>query len=47
MSQDIWYMIKNTAKVTGFLGGGGKPVPLSEEEVKTINGADKWRNFAA
>ena len=38
MSQDIWYMIKNTAKVTGFLGGGGKPVPLSEEEVKTIKG---------
>lgn len=38
MSQDIWYMIKNTAKVTGFLGGGGKPVPLSEEEVTTIKG---------
>ena len=38
MSQDIWYMIKNTAKVTGFLGGGGKPVPLSEEEVETIKG---------
>jgi len=38
MSRDIWYMIKNTAKVTGFLGGGGKPVPLSEEEVKTIKG---------
>ena len=38
MSQDIWYMIKNTAKVTGFLGSGGKPVPLSEEEVKTIKG---------
>ena len=36
MSQDIWYMIKNTAKVTGFLGSGGKPVPLSEDEVKTI-----------
>ena len=38
MSQDIWYMIKNTAKVTGFLGSGSKPVPLSEEEVKTIKG---------
>ena len=36
MSRDIWYMIKNTAKVTGFLGSGGKPVPLSEDEVKTI-----------
>ena len=36
MSQDVWYMIKNTPKVTGFLGGGSEPVPLSEEEVKTI-----------
>ena len=38
MTQDIWYMIKNTAKVTGFLGGGGTPVPLSEEEVKLVMG---------
>ncbi len=36
MDQDIWYMIKNTPKVTGFLGGSGTPVPLSEEEVKSI-----------
>jgi transcription termination/antitermination protein NusG len=36
MNQDIWYMIKNTPKVTGFLGGGSEPVPLSEEEVGTI-----------
>lgn len=36
MNQDIWYMIKNTPKVTGFLGGGGEPVPLSEEEIKLI-----------
>ena len=36
MSQDIWYMIKNTAKVSGFLGGGGKPVPLSEEEMRAV-----------
>lgn len=36
MDQDIWYMIKNTPKVTGFLGGGSNPVPLSEEEVKNI-----------
>ena len=36
MTQDIWYMIKNTPKVTGFLGGGGVPVPLSEEEIKSI-----------
>mgnify|MGYP003959655757 FL=1 len=29
-------MIKNTAKVTGFLGGGGNPVPLSEEEMAAV-----------
>ena len=36
MNQDIWYMIKNTPKVTGFLGNSAEPVPLSGEEVKTI-----------
>ncbi len=36
MTQDIWYRIKNTPKVTGFLGGGQTPVPLSESEVKLI-----------
>ncbi|QPJ64275.1 MAG: transcription termination/antitermination protein NusG [Candidatus Nitrohelix vancouverensis] len=36
MDQDIWYLIKNTAKVTGFPGAGGHPVALSEGEVKTI-----------
>lgn len=36
MTQEIWYMIKNTPKVTGFLGGGQSPVPLSEGEVKAI-----------
>ena len=38
MTQDIWYMIKNTAKVTGFLGGAGTPIPLPEEEVELIMG---------
>ena len=35
MDQDIWYLIKNSPKVTGF-PGGATPAPLSEEEVKTI-----------
>ena len=38
MTRDIWYMIKNTAKVTGFLGGSGTPVPLPEKEVELIMG---------
>jgi transcriptional antiterminator NusG len=36
MSQDVWYMIKNTSKVTGFLGASGTPVPLSKEEVVVV-----------
>lgn len=35
MDQDIWYLIKNTPKVTGF-PGGAQPVPLTEEEVKSV-----------
>ena len=38
MTQDIWYLIKNTAKVTGFLGGCGTPAPLPEAEIQLIMG---------
>ncbi len=36
MSDDAWHVVKNTPKVTGFVGTGTKPVPLSEEEVSRI-----------
>lgn len=36
MGDDIWYVIKNTPKVTGFLGGAKEPTPLSDEEVAQI-----------
>jgi transcriptional antiterminator NusG len=36
MGDDVWYVIKNTPKVTGFLGGLKEPAPLSEEEVAQI-----------
>lgn len=32
LNDDSWHMVKNTAKVTGFLGGGTRPVPMSEAE---------------
>src|SRR3546814_19531584 len=32
MTDHSWHLVKNTPKVTGFLGGGGKPVPISESE---------------
>jgi len=35
MDQDIWYLIKNTSKVTGF-PGGASPAPLTATEVKDV-----------
>jgi transcriptional antiterminator NusG len=36
MSDDSWYVVRNTRGVTGFVGPGSKPVPLSDEEVRTM-----------
>lgn len=36
LSEDAWYLIKSTAKVSGFLGGRGKPMPISEAEVARL-----------
>jgi transcriptional antiterminator NusG len=36
MSDNAWHVVKSTPKVTGFVGTGTKPVPLSEDEVKRI-----------
>jgi transcriptional antiterminator NusG len=36
MSDDAWHMVKNTPKVTGFVGTGIKPTPLPQEEVDRI-----------
>jgi len=33
---ETWHLVKNTPKVTGFLGGGGKPQPISESEASRI-----------
>lgn len=32
MTDDVYHLIKNTPKVTGFLGSGGKPQPISDRE---------------
>lgn len=34
ITDESWYIVRNTKGVTGFVGPGSKPVPLSEEEVK-------------
>mgnify|MGYP000362357042 FL=1 len=36
MNDESWYVVRNTRGVTGFVGPGSKPVPLSDEEVKMM-----------
>jgi transcriptional antiterminator NusG len=36
MSDAAWHLIKNTDKVTGFLGGGRRPVPISQKEAEAM-----------
>lgn len=36
MNDDTWYVVRNTRGVTGFVGQGSKPVPLSAEEMMTL-----------
>lgn len=36
LTDESWSMVKNTPKVTGFLGGGGRPQPISETEASRI-----------
>jgi len=36
MSDQLWHEVKNTPRVTGFVGGGNSPVPLSADEVNSI-----------
>lgn len=36
MNDETWHFVKNIPKVTGFLGSGSKPAPVSEREVQSI-----------
>ena len=36
MNDDSWYVVRNTRGVTGFVGPGSKPVPLTEAEMKPL-----------
>lgn len=36
MNDESWQVVRNTPGITGFVGGGNKPTPLAEEEVKAI-----------
>lgn len=41
MSDETWYIVRNTRGVTGFVGPNSKAVPLSDEEVRNMGVADK------
>ncbi|MBU1083150.1 transcription termination/antitermination protein NusG [Patescibacteria group bacterium] len=36
VGEESWYVVRNTPSVTGFIGSGTVPVPISDEEVSTI-----------
>ncbi len=36
MNDETWHLVRNTAKVTGFLGGRGQPTPISDAEAARI-----------
>ena len=36
MTDETWHLIKNTPKVTGFLGSGGKPVAITDAEAERV-----------
>ena len=36
MNDDTWYVVRNTTGVTGFVGPGSKPIPLTDEEVAAM-----------
>ena len=42
MNDESWYVVRNTRGVTGFVGPGSKPVPLSDDEVEKM-GVEKVR----
>ncbi len=50
MNDDTWYVVRNTRGVTGFVGPGSKPVPLTETEMRSLgirdNNADIEVDFA-
>jgi transcriptional antiterminator NusG len=40
MTDDTWYVVRNTRGCAGFVGPEGKPVPLTEDEIKRALGSE-------
>ncbi len=45
MTDESWHAVRNITGVTGFVGPGSKPVPLTEEEVESFNVEVRNENF--
>ena len=45
MNDDTWYVVRNTRGVTGFVGPGSKPVPLTEDRDETIGESDRQKQY--
>lgn len=41
MNDDTWYVVRNTRGVTGFVGPGSKPVPLTDAEIEALGIMDQ------
>ena len=37
VTDDSWYVVRNTPRVTGFVGAGVNPVPVSPEEIDRLH----------
>lgn len=46
MSDESWHVVRNITGVTGFVGPGSRPVPLTEEEVEAFNVEVRHTDFA-
>lgn len=42
LTDEIWYIVRNTRGVTGFVGPNSKPVPLTDEELATMGMVTDW-----
>ena len=45
LSDETWYIVRNTPGVTGFIGTGTQPTPVSEKEIAKIKKHEVWQHF--
>ena len=38
LSDEVWHLVKNTSKITGFVGAGSRPTPIGDEDVSRMIG---------